>query len=380
MDFRRLLRWFLGRAADDGATAPGPATEPSAARDGPATEPSAARDGPKTPEPDRSLNGWSGEDLLAPWEGVAQPPTLEAAGLRAYLHEMMTDERSQVHSGPDLAFISNLQRALDERALCLPPFPAGARKVQEILRDTEPRTLDLVVVVESDPGLLSRVWTRASATAFREPPSRVDQAIARVGLDQLWRIAWKTCVDGLSFDAPGFREASEEVLFQGRVAAEVTARLSGDRRGAPYLAGLLHDVGKLVVYRSSNNETSRALVDRIAHRHHAAIGALAATVWGLEPAVVEAIAASHHGSRTSAELPRLIRVVDIAIQGALAPHDISEQTVERWIQLVAPGIDAADVIRRVAGAIDFERGVPLLGAPDPRAPLAEPTAVSTVPA
>ena len=86
--------------------------------------------------------------------------------------------------------------------------------------------------------------------------------------------------------AGGLQAAADEVRQHGIVTADVAAWLSGKKLGAVYLAGLLHDVGKLLIYKSASTQKpigmpSPELVEDIATEVHASIGVLVAHAWKL---------------------------------------------------------------------------------------------------
>ncbi len=337
--FTRLLVW-LGWAPQ-----PSPPAPPSAVPD---------------PIPSAELPTAAPESLSTAPTLIRPQPTpvvlerFDADATRSLVARALAGEDGRFPRAPDRAFLTSLARRVGEKSLCLPPFPAAAREVQKLLQEEQPRTLDLVLVIESDPGLLSRVLARASGAGYREPASRLDQAIARLGLDELWRLSWAACVRGLSLDLPAFRGASDDLLLHGRTVGEVTAWLANERRGAPYLAGLLHDVGKLVVFLAANNETDRDFALRIAEQHHAAVGAIVASTWQLAPEIAVAIAHHESPSPTHGLLARQLHLANLATRHVCGDEAVGEAEVEAARALLGTATPLDAILAKVQQVLDAE--------------------------
>jgi HD-like signal output (HDOD) protein len=198
----------------------------------------------------------------------------------------------------DEGFVRRLIRTLGTDKLDLPPFPDVAWRLDTLLRLGDPPLVRVVKLVRREPALVRRVWTQACSAYYARPPNSLDHAVARIGFDALWRIGMSTCLYSEVFRVRGFQEAADSVRRHGIVAADVAAWLSGKKLGKIYLAGLLHDVGKLLVFRAASKPgpgtlPSPELVNRMGTEHHAAIGVLVAFDWKLGEEVAAAIGYHH---------------------------------------------------------------------------------------
>jgi HD-like signal output (HDOD) protein len=317
---------------------------------------------------------WASDKALAlqrlPWDEPRFAPSCDPAALRAHLNEVLLAERAAVTLPADRAFLDNLIRAVASNSLNLPPFPTAAREVDRLVSEGAHPHL-LVAVVETDPALMQRVWTSATRAQFAAgAPKGLHHAISRIGYVELWRIATRLCFDGLQLAIPGYQEDVDRLREEAVAVAELASRVSREKRGPAYLAGLIHDIGKIVVYRSSNNDSSSELVHRIANENHPAIGALVASVWKLGDPVVRAIAYHHHpegliqvvesrdptqeqprGAAARSEesftigemfepIGRCLRLADMARRGVTSDDPLLQERVANAITAMDPETDA----------------------------------------
>lgn len=224
--------------------------------------------------------------VRAPWEDGSVAPSTDAEAVRPHLMGALFDIQDACESSADYAFLNRLIRMLSLDQLDLPPFPDVAWQLDTLLRLGDPPLVRVVKIVRREPALVRRVWTQACSAFYARPPNSLDHAVARIGFDALWRIGMSACVHSEVFRVRGFQDQADSVRRHGIVTADVAAWLSGKKLGSVYLAGLLHEVGKLVVYRAASTTTAvglpdRELVDRVAAEVHPSIGVLVAHAWKL---------------------------------------------------------------------------------------------------
>lgn len=227
----------------------------------------------------------------------AAPPSPMLEEVRSHLLAEIIQETQQAQTPGDTAFLQRLAKVLVTSDLQLPPFPSIARELDNLLFRGDPSALEVTAVVERDPALVREVWVRASSVSFRRPPSRLDEAIARVGFTDLWRVAMQMAMQSPVFRAGSYQIEAEAIHDHGVICADIAAQLSREPRGSAYIAGLLHDVGKLLIFRaagSGRDAPSQTLVGRMIQNHHCSIGMLAARSWNLGPEVEFAIGFHHH--------------------------------------------------------------------------------------
>jgi HD-like signal output (HDOD) protein len=236
--------------------------------------------------------------ITKPWELGGVTPDMDPDVVRPALMGSLFDALDECDSEAGEAFISRLIRNLGTDQLDLPPFPDVAWRLDTLLRLGDPPLLRVVKIVRREPALVRRVWTQACSAFYARPPNSLDHAVARIGFDALWRIGMSACLYSEVFRVRGFQEDADAVRQHGIITADVAAWLSGKKLGGVYLAGLLHSVGKLLVYKAASPPRAgelpeRELVERIAAEHHASIGVLVAHDWKLGPEVAAGIGYYH---------------------------------------------------------------------------------------
>ena len=264
-------------------------------------------------------------DLIeGPWLRGGIPSGSTCEEVRTALLRELYEEKSR-HSEPaDVAFLERLIQSVGTEKLDFPPFPDIARQLDALLKERDPSMFQVVRLVEQDPALLRRVWVAGSGAAYSQPPSGLHHAIARIGFDALWRIGMAVCLHSQVFRVRGFQQRADEVRAHGIAVGELAAWIQDEKRGHHYLAGLLHDVGKLVVYRSASvkdglTAPSHALVDAVLDRHHPSLSFLAAHAWSLGDKVATAAGFHHHPISAPPDygaITRTLWAADVAIHTA----------------------------------------------------------------
>lgn len=285
-------------------------------------------------------------DLVeGPWLRGGLPACPQADPLRTEILRSLYDEQARQETPEDAAFIGRLIRVVGTAKLEFPPFPDIARQLDGLLKERDPSMFQVVALVEQDPSLVRRVWVAGSGAAYLHPPSGLHHAIARIGFDALWRIGMAVCLNSQVFRVRGYQAAADAVRTHGILVGELAAWLRDERRGQHYLSGLLHDVGKLVVYRAASvrdgfTSPSEALVQMIVDRHHPSLSLLAAHAWSLGDDVAQAVGYHHHPVSAPdqvSELSRILWAADIAAhtaQEALAGRDCGgDLELERMVGL-----------------------------------------------
>ena len=220
---------------------------------------------------------WDGDK---PWDlGVAAEST-DGKAIRVAIKDTLDGlKEAAAENAVDKKFLARLGRVIDSDQLDLPPFPDIAQQLDDLLNDRTVNVVRIAKVVEKDPGLVRRVWSKASGAMYMTAPSSLHHAVARIGLDTLWRIGMNVCMHDTVFRIQEYQEDADEVRSHGIITAEVAAWMGNERRGSIYMAGLLHDVGKLIIYRTASGRKasdvpSRALVDAVCRETHAGLGVL----------------------------------------------------------------------------------------------------------
>jgi HD-like signal output (HDOD) protein len=241
----------------------------------------------------------------------------------------------------------------------LPPFPKVATRALALARNPCARTDDVARVVAADPALATRVLHIANSVVYakRDPPATVRDAIITVGFDTL-RALLITASARLLYDG---RDPVAETLWAHALATALAAdelrhphEPSG---GKAFIAGLLHDVGKLVFHITDPAAFARlGYADEEGERatfgvSHAVASGVLADMWSAPPGVAEAII--EHHTRPACGLAGRLRVAD------WIAHAIGHGSVPGKLppcEPVDPPVgDLEDVSARVARAFQRAR-------------------------
>lgn len=200
----------------------------------------------------------------------------------------------------------------------IPSLPAVVLKLRQILGDPEVDFGDLARVIEYDAGLTANILQLANSAFFgwSREISSVREAITRLGTQRVFQMVLcmsvaplvRKPIRGYDLDAESFWRHS----IAAALGAEVLARTARLREAADaYTAGLLHDVGKVVLgtFVEIDDEPIREIValDRLTFDEaermvlgidHAEVGGILLEEWNL-PEVVTAAAYWHHDPRRS---------------------------------------------------------------------------------
>ena len=203
------------------------------------------------------------------------------------------------------------RRALGASAL--PSVPHVYAELASVLGSGSAGAAEAARVVERDIALSAKVLQLANSAYFgrRTPVSTLSAAVAYLGVDILRALV----LEAEAFRAfavtppiPGF---DVELLHQHSMnVARLAAYVVGSRPGRDeaFTAGLLHDIGLLVLASGSRNELEGVLAESYeSGRHvfaieierfgatHAEFGAHLLSLWGLPATVTEPVARHHTG-------------------------------------------------------------------------------------
>jgi putative nucleotidyltransferase with HDIG domain len=221
----------------------------------------------------------------------------------------------------------------------LPPLPAVASRALSLARSQNTKADDLAKVVLTDGPLAARVLkiSRSVLYARRHPPSTLREAIVTVGFAALRKILIAASArTAYRVDDAIAQQLWAHALATALAADELAVVAGQPRGGDSFIAGLLHDIGRLV-FHLSDPEGYRSVIGKseadeeaVFGVHHAAVGACLATQWGLDQTVSEAILLHH--ADDAAPLARRL---------ATADRIAREIGYGSWSEERAPDADAA---------------------------------------
>ncbi len=226
---------------------------------------------------------------------------------------------------------TDLQLAL----LRLPVFPAAAQQCIAILRRNDWNADDLKVVASSDQVLAAELIRAANSWAFapRREITTLSHAITYIGADHASKILLAAAIKPL-FASAQLREIWNHAL-EASETAHAIALLSGrvDPEEA-FLAGLVHDVGRLAMalLPAEFQRRSRRLLEKgcelmlveraLCGSSHAELGANALQSWGFPERLIRAVQFHHEPERSDSSLAAVLY--------------LAERTTNPWEDLSSP--------------------------------------------
>jgi HD-like signal output (HDOD) protein len=257
----------------------------------------------------------------------------------------------------------------------LPSLPHTYQRLITALRSENATMAEIGAIVSEDMSMATKVLQMVNSAFFGLPQkiSSPEHAVSLLGLETVTNLALSV---GLfeQIEPDLSREFELETLWKHSIrTAGLVRRLAADMgisRPAseiPILAGLLHDLGKLVLTSRDTQEyrlilryvkeTGQPLEQVEAEAlwcNHARIGAFLMGLWGLPYAAVEAVAFHHDVTLQNSQRPDALLV----FAANLLDESLQENPPPRITQITALAeiIPAAQFNRWKAIAEDFIRG------------------------
>jgi HD-like signal output (HDOD) protein len=231
----------------------------------------------------------------------------------------------------------------------LPVKPEVYTLLTQAIADPHIEMSQIARIVNRDVGLATKVLHLTNSSFFGSKRNfvSVDQAVTFIGIRMLRKVVLsaevfaafspKQSLGGLSLD---------HEQKHGLACAGIARLIAPDAEVGEYafLAGMLHDVGKLVLavqapklMRQLNKQKARgdslppSIEEDITGTSHGRIGAYLLGLWGLEHPLVEAVAYHHDPAQVRSaglDLPTIVHIAD-----ALT-HEIENERSGRELEVV----------------------------------------------
>ncbi|HEX3803162.1 MAG TPA: HDOD domain-containing protein [Solirubrobacteraceae bacterium] len=261
-------------------------------------------------------------------------------------------------------------------ATMLPSTPRLYRELSDALASEDASLDEIGLIVEQDVGISAKILQLANSEYFgrRDPVTRIADAVLHLGLETLQALVLQADAFQQFVIVPpivGF-ELDRLELHCYRVGHLARALLAaGDPRRDAFTAGLLHDIGLLVLASQRRDELTHILDTSREQRRpafevegelcdvtHAEIGAYLLTLWGVPLPVAGAVLTHQEPPPRDTDLDEVtatyianILVEEIEAQDgtyALPPSKLDPDHLEacgladrlpRWRELAATAID-----------------------------------------
>ena len=210
-------------------------------------------------------------------------------------------------------------------------LPEVACQVNEMVDDPDCNVDALAEVIRQDPGLTMRLLGIANSPyyGFASEVSEVSRAIALLGMKQVRDLVISTSAtrafEGIPVTVISVEDFWQHSLYCG-LLTEALARYAGNKHASLFIAGLLHDIGQLILFhrfpqqmhdailRTIEGETPLSMLEaeqEMLGTNHSEVGAELAHNWRLPAQLVEVIACHHHPEQAQ-NFRQVVALVHIA--------------------------------------------------------------------
>ena len=204
-------------------------------------------------------------------------------------------------------------------------------RVTQILDDPSSTSADVARVIEKDPALTARLLKIINSAFYRSPSEieTVSRAITMIGARELRSMVFATSVlemfHGIPNDLVSMHSFWEDSLRCAVISQVLASQHHDENEVEPiFVAGLLHEIGHLVIYHKLPELSREALLRHIhggidmhiAEREtigfdYTAVGAALMRLWKLPP-LLEQVVESHMTPEKATDFPLETAIVHLA--------------------------------------------------------------------
>lgn len=248
------------------------------------------------------------DDGSRPPEVSPAPSASPVVAIDAHLLALLEDYRENVPDPRARELMDKLEHAVRSGGADLPAMPDEVQKLQAIAADPDCSTANLAHAIVTDPTLAAKFLAVANAPFYARGTRirSVRDAVIRVGMDQAILIILAVVAHTKLFRAGRFQpeaSATHSHSLATAVVSQVLARRSATDEQDAFMAGLLHDLGEIVVFQTAHELDGehpgedvglpREVVVDLSERLHPGLSALTLQGWGFTPELVSAIQYHH---------------------------------------------------------------------------------------
>lgn len=299
------------------------------------------------------LSGFSGEDAAiraVPLAHQFLSKPCDGETLLAVVERALKERASPRHARA-LAIVGGVHQ--------LSSPPSTFLELQLVVADLMTGAKEVSAVLERDPGMCAKALQLANSAFFGIPHRvvRVDSAVSCLGIGTIRALV--VASEAFSSAPPSSAPRVEELSRHARATAGLARELAGEDGGHDAIAAaMLNDIGLNVLeercsdalgdvarFVEKDGVDPRVAEEQVFGVQHAEIGAMLLELWGLPPAVVNAVAMHHEAPVDPRDDPtRTIAYVASAVVDTV--HGLEGSSIGRQ----APDDDLA----RIIGAMGWE--------------------------
>ena len=259
----------------------------------------------------------------------------------------------------------------------LPAPSPSVERLLELLARPDADNDDLIKLVRQDGVMSANLLGLCNAAAYglSAPINSIAQAVLRLGHCEIQRLVMSVSFRGALCPAlGGYAIAASELWGHSLLAAYVAVAVAASSSrvnidpSIAYTAGLVHDLGKIVIAHALDDPTQAAMRELIARKEsslveaekcilgtdHAEVGECLLRKWGLPELVLESVA-NHHKPvlQPQPQLSAIVHVADaIAHEVGASPGWASYAMRVDENAVAALGLGRADIERLTISGYD----------------------------
>ncbi len=225
----------------------------------------------------------------------------------------------------------SIEDKIIEKISSFPTLPTMASKLMGLLNDAEISASEIGRVIQYDPALTANLLKAANSVYLGQSRTvdSLSEAFFRLGTKWVYQMSVSSLIySNLNRPVSGY-ELSGEALWRHSVAVAQMSDILCEQlkirdAGIIFTAGLLHDIGKMILgeFVSESFDDIQAIVinekipfeeaeKRVIGVDHAEVGGMTAERWNFPPAIVETIR-WHHQPEKAAVQSETIDIVHVA--------------------------------------------------------------------
>ncbi len=261
-----------------------------------------------------------------------------------------------------MSFSLDLRYHICLQPIDLPVFNSVALELLQLLADPRADIDHVMTIIQKDPALALQVLRMANSSAYagRTRSETIKDAVNRLGIRQISNLAMAASQAALhTSELPVVSEVMKDLWLHSHACAigcRSLAELSGNRElgDQAYLAGLLHDIGKLYLLKALERislaqetcfELDLETLLNVFSDMHVEQGVRIMNHWDIPP-LYRSVVAGHHAEFFDAEdrLLTLVRLVNFqSVQYGLNLYPRLVQPLGADTEIALLNIDEADL-------------------------------------
>lgn len=227
----------------------------------------------------------------------------------------------------------------------LPSFPSLYFEIMRELDAPDPSLEKVAAIVAKDPGMTAKLLqiVNAASLGLARRFSNPTEAVQQLGIAAVQSLALSahvfTCFESRALKGFSITKLWDHGANTARIARKILQLERADPTLAEeaYTAGMLHDIGKLMLANNLPEPFQRTLdltqakeirfieaEQEIFGANHAGVGAYLLGLWGLPTTIVEAVAFHHQPSRSEAATLSPLTAVHVA---NVFEHELAESKI-----------------------------------------------------